>query len=186
MDETSRAVMCLQWAEGTHCYRRGRAKGRAASAVGHRVLSQLLLGWTQAARLGTGARDRVQGGAGTQLGWFLSPPQHTLPFQCRGFELTGKRAPTSWSQHKKGDRHLTPGTVTPDHASARCSCLHLEHVCGQSVPDLTHLDTSMPQGASHRAAPLLFLALLPANFKAAAHPHLPGAGTESFAVSLPP
>lgn len=155
MDKTRRAAMRLQWAEGTRCDRRGRAKGRAASAVGHRVLSQLLLGWTPAARPGTGARDRVQRGAGTRLGWLLSPPRHALPFQCHGLEMTGKRAPTGWSQHRKGARQLTPGTVTPDRASARGSCLRPEHTCGQCGPDLTHLDRSMLQAASHCSSPLL-------------------------------
>ena len=54
LDKMRWPVMCLQWAEGTRCYQQGHAKGRAASVVGHQALSQLLLGWTQAARLGTG------------------------------------------------------------------------------------------------------------------------------------
>lgn len=125
-----RPVMCLQRAEGTRCYQQGRAKGRAASVVGHGVLSQL---------------PHARGQA-SETGYIATHAAHAaFSLSAVASELQGKQHPTSWSlsTNQKGARCLTPETATPDHASARCSRPHLAHMCSQAGPDFLSYQTCL-------------------------------------------
>lgn len=106
-------------------------------------------------------------------GCFLSPPRHTLPCplvpELKSYrENHPQQAGPSTSLALKIDRCLTPGTLTPDHTSARCSCQHLAHTCSQAarllvIPRHVHAASCIPQGCFCPATGCWFLGFVPAN-----------------------
>lgn len=102
--------MCLQWAEGTRCYQQGRAKGRAASVVGHGVLSQLLHAWGQASETG-------------YIATHTHCNTHCRFPKCYTFKITGKIAPNELvSQHKPCGPEGSQMPDTRDSHSRPCLC----------------------------------------------------------------